>query len=140
MLEEGGAFHRHGETLPQLAQSSAFRRYRHGDVLLPAGAPATDAFLIITGRLAVTVPTGEGEIQLELIPSRELMVIQEMLAGAASPVRVVADQDTNVLAIPAQALVDAMDRNWVMERDINAVIEARRQAILPLRRDWRIVA
>ncbi len=140
MLEQGGAFHRHGETLPQLAQASVFRRYRHGDVLLPAGAPATEAFLIVAGRLAVTVATGEGEIQLELVPPGELMVMQEMLAGASSPVGVVADLDTNVLAIPAPALIDAMDRNWVMERDISAVIEARRQAIPPLSRGLRIVA
>jgi hypothetical protein len=88
----------------------------------------------------VTVATGEGEIQLELVPPGELMVMQEMLAGASSPVRVVADLDSNVLAIPAPALVDAMDRNWVMERDISAVIEARRQAIPPSNRGLRIVA
>jgi small-conductance mechanosensitive channel len=140
MLEEGGAFHRHGEALPQLAQASAFRRYRRGDLLLTAGAPATDAFLVIAGQLAVTVPTSEGEIRLELVPPGELMVLQEMLAGGSSPVRVVADHDTDVLAIPAQALVDAMDRNWVVERDISAVTEARRQAILPLNCGLRVVA
>jgi small-conductance mechanosensitive channel len=140
MLEEGGAFHRHGEALPQLAQVSAFHRYRRGDLLLTAGAPATDAFLVIAGQLAVTVPTSEGEIRLELVPPGELMVLQEMLAGGSSPVRVVADLDTDVLAIPAQALVDAMDRNWVVERDISAVTEARRQAILPLNRGLRVVA
>ena len=68
------------------------------------------------------------------------MVLQEMLAGGSSPVRVVADLDTDVLAIPAQALVDAMDRNWVVERNISAVTEARRQAILPLNRGLRVVA
>ena len=124
MLEEGGAFHRNGEALPQLAQASAFRRYRRGDLLLPAGAPATDAFLIVAGQLAVTVPTGGGDIRLELVPPGEIMVLQEMLAGGTSPVRVVADLDTDVLAIPAQALVDAMDRNWVVERNISAVTEA----------------
>ena len=68
MLEEGGAFHRDAEALPQLASASAFRRYRRGDLLLAAGAPATDAFLVVAGQLAVTVPTGEGEIRLELVP------------------------------------------------------------------------
>lgn len=140
MLEEGGAFHRHGAVLPQLAQTCAFRRYRRGDLLLPAGEPATDAFLVIVGQLAVTVPTSEGEIRLELVPPGEIMVLQEMLAGGSSPVRVVADHDTDVLAIPAQALVDAMDRNGAVERDISAVTEARRQAILPLNRRLRVVA
>jgi hypothetical protein len=72
MLEEGGVFHRDADALPQLAQASAFRRYRRGDLLLAAGAPATDAFLVVAGQLAVTVPTGEGEIRLELVPPGEL--------------------------------------------------------------------
>jgi len=129
-----------GLALLQLAQASAFRRYRRGDLLLPAGAPATDAFLVIAGQLAVTVPTGEGDIRLELVPPGEIMVLQEMLAGGSSPVRVAADLDTDVLAIGAQALVDAMERNWVVERNISAVTEARRQAILPLNRGLRVVA
>jgi small-conductance mechanosensitive channel len=140
MLEEGGAFHRHGEALLQLAQASAFRRYRRGELLLPAGAPATDAFLVIAGQLAVTVPTGDGDIRLELVPPGEIMVLQEMLAGGSSSVRVAAELDTDVLAIPAQALVDAMERDWVVERNISAVTEARRLAILPLNRGLRIVA
>jgi small-conductance mechanosensitive channel/CRP-like cAMP-binding protein len=140
MLEEGGAFRRDADALPQLAQASAFRRYRRGDLLLTAGAPATDAFLVVAGQLAVTVPTGKGEIRLELVPPGQLMVLQEMLAGGSSPVRVMADLDTDVLAIPAQALVDAMDRSRVVARDISAVTEARRQAILPLNRGLRVVA
>ena len=67
------------------------------------------------------------------------MVLQEMLGGGSSPVRVLADLDTDVLAIPAQALVDAMDRSRVVARDISAVTEARRQAILPLNRGLHIV-
>ncbi len=70
----------------------------------------------------------------------ELMVLQEMLAGGASPVQVVADLDSDVLAIPAQALVDAMDHHPLVARDISAVTEARRQAISPLNRELRVVA
>jgi small-conductance mechanosensitive channel/CRP-like cAMP-binding protein len=140
MLEEGGVFRRDAEALPQLAQASAFRRYRRGDLLLTAGASGTDAFLVVAGQLAVTVPAEEGDIRLELVTPGELMVLQEMLNGGFSPVRVIADLDTDVLAIPSQALVDAMDRSRVMARDVSAVTEARRQAILPLHRRLRVVA
>ena len=140
MLEEGGVFHRDADALPQLAEASAFRRYRRGDLLLTPGASATDVFLVVAGQLAVMVPTEEGENRLELVPSGELMVLQEMLSGGSSPVRVVAHLDTDVLAIPAHALVDAMDRSRVVARDIKAVTEARRQAILPLNRRLRVVA
>jgi len=140
MLEQGDAFHRDADALPQLASASAFRRYRRGDLLLAAGVPATEAFLVVVGQLAAMVPVGESEVRLELATPGQLVVLQEMLAGGLSPVRVIADQDTDVLAIPARALIDAMDRSRVIERDINAGAEARRQAILPLNRGLRVVA
>jgi small-conductance mechanosensitive channel len=140
MLEQGDAFHRDAAALPQLASASAFRRYRRGDLLLALGMPATEAFLVVAGQLAAIVPTGQSEVQLELVTPGQLMVLQEMLAGGLSPVRVVADHDTDVLAIPAQALIDAMDRSRVIARDISAGAEARRQAILPLSRPLRVVA
>jgi small-conductance mechanosensitive channel/CRP-like cAMP-binding protein len=140
MLEQGGAFRRDADALPQLAEASVFRRYRRGDVLLGAGASAPDVFLVVAGQLVVTIPTGESEVRLELVRSWELMVLQEMLAGGSSPVRVGADLDTDVLAIPAQALVDAMDNSRLIARDIIAVTEARRQAIMPLNRGLRVVA
>jgi small-conductance mechanosensitive channel len=140
MLEEAGAFHRDADVLPIIGNASAFRRYRRGDLLLAVGAPATDAFTVVAGQLAVMAPNGSSEIRLELVAAGQLMVLHEMLTGGSSPVRVVAEQDTDVLAIPAQALVDAMDRSRVVARDISAVAEARRQAILPLNRGLRVVA
>jgi len=140
MLEQGDAFHRDAGALSELASASAFRRYRRGDLLLALGMPATEAFLVVVGQLAAMVPAGEREVQLELVTAGHLMVLQEMLAGGLSPVRVMADHDTDVLAIPAQALVDAMDRSRVIARDISAGAEARRQAILPLSRPLRVVA
>lgn len=140
MLEEAGAFRRDADVLPQLAQASAFRRYRGGDLLLSAGTPTIDAFFVVAGQLAVMVPANEGEIRLELVVAGQLMVLKEMLTGGSSPVRVVADQNADVLAIPGQALVDATDRSWVVARDISAVAEARRQAILPLLHGLRVVA
>jgi hypothetical protein len=89
----------------------------------------------------VIVPREEGDIRLELVGSGQLMVFQEMLAGGFSLVRVVADQDTDALAIPAQALVNAMDRSRAVARDISAVAEARRQVIHSLlNRALRVVA
>jgi hypothetical protein len=140
MLEMGGAFHRAAEVLPELARSSRFHRYRRSDVLLTVGTPATDAFLVVAGQLSVMVPRHEDEIRLELVGAGQLLVLQEMLAGGPSPVRVVADQDTDVLVIPAQILIDAMEHNRTVARDISAVTEARRQAILPLTGGLRVVA
>ena len=140
MLERSGAFHRDAETLIKLAHQSAFRRYRRGDLLLTVGFPATEAFLVVAGQLKIMVPTGGTEIRLELVETGQLLVLQEMLAGVSSPVRVVADRDTDVLVIPAGALVDAMDHSRAIARDIGAVTEARRQALAALNRGLRVVA
>jgi small-conductance mechanosensitive channel len=140
MLEQSRAFHRDPATLPQLARESVFQRYRRGDLLLTVGVRTTDAFLVVAGKLAVMVPSKESEIRLELVGPGQLLVLQEMLAGGSSPVRVVAAEDTDVLAIRAQALVDAMEGSRVVARDISAVAEARHQAILPLDSGLRIVA
>jgi hypothetical protein len=94
---------------------------------------------VIVGQLAALVPVVAGEVRLELVTPGQLIVLQEMLSGGLSPVRVVADQDADVLAIPARALVDAMDSSPVIARDISAGTEARRQAILPLSRGLRVV-
>ena len=51
----------------------------------------------------------------------------------------IADKDTDVLTIPAQTLVDAMGHSRVVARDLSAVAEARRQAILPLSLGLRVV-
>lgn len=140
MLERLGTFHRDSDALPQLARESAFRRYRRGDLLLTVGVPAFEAFLVVAGQLSVTVPKSDAEIRLELVATGQILVLQEMLAGGLSPVLVVADKDTDVLALPAQTIVEAMEHNRTVARDISAVTEARRQAILALTGGLRVVA
>ena len=51
-----------------------------------------------------------------------------------------AGRDADVLAISAAALLDAMDRNQHIARDVSALAEARRLAIKPLSRGLRAVA
>lgn len=145
MLTEAGACHGDADALARLAQASAFRRYRRGDALLDAGAAMPDAVLVLKGALTVAVPNGEGPngeggVRLELVGAGQLFVLREALAGGTSPVRVVAEQDSDVLAIPVSALLDAMDRSGPIARDVGALAEARRLAIRPLSRGLRAAA
>lgn len=140
MLERAGAFHGDADTLLVLAQACAYRRYRRSDVLLAAGATVREAFLVLAGSLAVSVLNGESEVRLELVGSGQLLVLHETLASGASPVRVLAQEDTDVLAIPAASLHDVMARNRVIARDVGALAEARRLAIHPVDRSLRSVA
>jgi len=140
MLEDSGAFRRNPEVLPLLARALSLRRYRRGDVLLTQGAAASDVLLVAAGALGTWVVKNNEEIRLELVGVGQLLVLPEMLASGPSPVRIVAEKDTDVLAIPASAMIEALDTAPLLTRDIGALAEARHQAIIATQRGIRKAA
>lgn len=137
MLAAAGAFRLNGDVLARFGRSSVFRQYRRSDVLLLAGAPMRDAFLVLSGALAVALPKGDTEVRLDLVGPGQLLVLHETLAAGASPIRVTADQDSDVLAIPATSLIEAIETDAVVARDVHALAEARRLAVQTLKRPIR---
>ena len=133
MLNASGAFHGDTDALAALAAGCALRRYRRADIVTLTGAPATQAFFVLAGSLAVSVSNGGSEMRLELVGPAQLLVLHETLAGGASPVQVVAQENADVLAIPAECLHAVMERNRVIARDVAALAEARRLARWPER-------
>jgi CRP-like cAMP-binding protein len=140
MLEQNSALLRGAGVLPQLARAATFRRYRRGEVVLMQGEPATHVLLVLSGTLATFVLKGREDVRLELVGEGQLLAMQEMLVQGVSPVRIVAEEDADILAIPSAALVAAFADAGVLARDIGALTEARRQAILALRRGFRDAA
>jgi small-conductance mechanosensitive channel len=137
MLEQSGVFQHGPEGLPLLARAAALRRYRRGDVLLTQGAPAKDVLLVVAGSLATYLAKGEEDVRLERVGAGQLLALQEMLVKGPSSVRIVADKDADVLAIPSGALVEALELARALARDVGALTEARRQAIIALQRSIR---
>jgi CRP-like cAMP-binding protein len=125
--------------LPSLARASNLRRYRRGDVLLEQGAVATDVLLVATGLLGTWVSKNDEEIRLELAGAGQLLVFHETLASSPSAARIVAEKDTDVLAIPVSAMLAALDKAPMLARDMSALAEARRQAIIAAQRGIRRV-
>jgi small-conductance mechanosensitive channel len=140
ILEQIGAFHRSPELLTPIAAASTLRRYRRGDVLLTESAVAADALLVAAGTLAVFIGKSEGRLRLETVGTGQLLVLQEMLTGVLCPVRVIAETDADVLAVPCAVLADASRHSTWLTRDIGALTEARRQAIVALQRGARRIA
>jgi CRP-like cAMP-binding protein len=140
LLEDSGAFRRNPEVLPLLARAANLRRYRRGDVVLAQGAVTTDVLLVVTGLLGTWVAKDVEEFRLELVGAGQLLVFHEMLVSGPSPARIVAEKDTDVLAIPASALLAALDTAPTLARDIGALTEARRQAITAAQRGIRKAA
>nr|WP_294523022.1 mechanosensitive ion channel domain-containing protein [uncultured Rhodopila sp.] len=133
MLTALGVFHGDVEVLAMVARDGVFRRYRRADTLLRPGAPIGEAFLVLSGVLAMTLFNGEGETPIEHIGSAQLLVLAETLTGGLSPVRVTIDQDADMIVIPARTLQDVIERHPIVARDIRALADARRRAIQPLR-------
>ena len=73
MLMAARAFRSVPAELVLLAEASAFRRYRRGDILLLAGAASIDVFLVLAGRLAVSVCSGANDLRLELVETGQLL-------------------------------------------------------------------
>jgi CRP-like cAMP-binding protein len=94
------------------------------------GGVATAALLVVAGKLGT-------EIRLELVGVGQLLLFHEMLVSGPSPLRIVAEKDTDVLEIPSSALLEALDTAPTLARDISALIEARRQAIIAAQRGIR---
>lgn len=140
MLALSRALHGDADAQARIAQASSFRRYRHGDVLVAPGQVTTEAVMVLAGSLAMSVRHADHEMRIEQLGKHRLMVLHETLDGLPSPVRVIADSNADVLAIPAAALLDVMARNPLVARDVNALAEARRLAVNPPDRRLRGVA
>jgi small-conductance mechanosensitive channel len=137
ILETSGALHRDPETLPLLARTAKLHRYRRGEVLLAQGAPAKEVLLVVSGTLATYVAMEQEDFRLELVGVGQLIAFQEMLVRGPSPMRIVANTDADVLAMPSTAMVEAFEIDKILARDVGALTEARRQALIALQRGLR---
>ena len=140
MLELNSALRRNQDVLPALANAARFRRYRRGEVLVLQGATSHDVMLVINGSLATYINNGNEEVRVELVGVNELLAMKEMLDGGPSPVLIVAETDADVLAIPADVLSGCFQGARILARDVGALMEARRQAVVAMRRVIRDAA
>jgi small-conductance mechanosensitive channel len=140
MLELNSALRRNQDVLLPLAQAATFRRYRRGEVVLLQGASSHDVLLVVSGSLATYISNGNDQVRVELVGVSHLLAIKEILDSGPSPVLIVAASDADVLAIPADALSESFKTARLLARDVGALMEARRQALVALRRVIREAA
>jgi small-conductance mechanosensitive channel len=140
MLEMNSALRRNQDVLLALAQAATFRRYRRGEVLLPQGAPSHDVLLVVSGTLGTYMSNGDSQVRVELVGVSQLLAMKEMLDAGPSPLLIMAEWDANVLAIPGDALSTSFKTARLLARDVGALMEARRQAVVALRRVIRDAA
>ena len=126
LLTGTGLFRGDAAMLAHLAAVARYQRWREGETLQEARSAADTAIVVLSGALCADMPDGR---RLERVEPGQVFVLDEMLRGAASPVSLTADADTEVLAIPAPALARALGEHPGVARDLTALLQARRQAL-----------
>ena len=126
LLTGTGLFRGDTAMVAHLAGASRYQRWREGETLQEAGSVADTAIVVLSGAVRAGVPDGR---RLERVEPGQVFVLHEMLRGAASPVTLTADADTEVLAIPAPVLARALEDHPAVARDLTALLQARRQAL-----------
>jgi CRP/FNR family cyclic AMP-dependent transcriptional regulator len=83
------------------------RRWAAQQVIISRGRPTTAAFLLLRGKLRVSVATGEGEEQLLrwLVPG-EITGLSSVLAGSPYPAELSAAEASEVLHIERQHVIE----------------------------------
>lgn len=135
-----GSFHNNTEMQKRIVAAGSYRRYRRGEALISRNQAAPDAMLVLAGMANLVAQDGGGETRLEQLGPGQLLVLQQTLIGRPSPVHAVAETDSEVLAIPAALLLQVMEEDRVIARDVRALAEARRLAILSASRGLRAAA
>ncbi len=139
VLAETRMFGDDKQLVATLARDATYQFYRSGEVLLLQNEPAVRAFVVVSGTLRAGVEGTSDQFWMERIDPHQMFIVQEMLDGVPSPVRVVAEGDAEVLTIPSAALPALVDPHRPSGRDLAAMVEARRRSVLALTRNLRVV-
>ncbi|MCX6395045.1 MAG: Crp/Fnr family transcriptional regulator [Propionibacteriales bacterium] len=95
--------------LKTLAVASNSRRLRPGQVLVVEGQPSDFLFVVIKGRLKVTIGSPDGEsLVLAFIQPGESLGEVGLIDGGARSASVEATEPTEVVCVPASACRDLM--------------------------------
>jgi small-conductance mechanosensitive channel len=129
LLTESGALREPIEGLDELAAAAAIQRYGRGEYLLRRSEPANTVFILVAGKLSMSVETLAGPIVVEQFSAGQLFAIREVFRNGASPVDLTADCESDVVAIPAAAMDAMLDKNRKLAVDLELVIGTRADLI-----------
>jgi len=129
LLRSSGAFARPGLPLEALATAARLERYRPGEAVIALGQRARALLVVVEGEAAVDADHHGVHVAVERLAAGDLYANRAMFRQDPSPVRVMAAQELAVLTIPVEAMQAELTRHPTMARDIEAVLEARGQAL-----------
>jgi CRP-like cAMP-binding protein len=102
------------------------RTWTDGQVLLSRGQPTSAAWLVVSGRVRISVITPEGEEQLLrwMLPG-EIAGLSSVFAQATNPADMVSHGVTQVLHIERTRLIELIERDPVVALDLLRILGLR---------------
>jgi CRP-like cAMP-binding protein len=109
-----------------LQSVGVLRTWTDGQVLLSRGQPTSAAWLVVSGRVRISVITSEGEEQLLrwMLPG-EIAGLSSVFAQATNPADMVSHGLTQVLHIERARLMDLIGRDPVVALDLLRILGLR---------------
>jgi small-conductance mechanosensitive channel/CRP-like cAMP-binding protein len=124
-----GALRRPADALVGIAESARLQRWRSGETVTAQGAVVGDVLLVVRGAVRVVVNAGVTKIEMDCLRAGQIFAVREAFRGAACPVEVAAEGETELMAIPASAMQALLDRDPALADDFESVLETRVQAL-----------
>ena len=109
-----------------LQSVGVLRTWTDGQVLLSRGQPTAAAWLVVSGRVRISVITSEGEEQLLrwMLPG-EIAGLSSVFAQATNPADMVSHGLTQVLHIERARLIELIERDPVVALDLLRILGLR---------------
>ncbi|MGK9171112.1 mechanosensitive ion channel [Inquilinus limosus] len=129
LLVDSGALRAPVTGLEELAELSRIERYGAGEFLLKQGAPANAFFVLLDGSLSMLADMPTGPHAIDRLSPGQIFAVRQIFRGSSSPVSLVADEASTVIAVPSSAMQRMLDRNQKLAADIDAAIDTRADTI-----------
>ncbi|GAB1541681.1 mechanosensitive ion channel family protein [Scytonema sp. NUACC21] len=113
-----------------LVQQARFKAYGQGELIIQEGKKDEGLYIIFqgTGHTYLKDAYGESKIVDKLEPNQAFGEMA-IFPGEVSPVTVVADEDVEVVVIPAQEIIEAIESNNKFASEILQYIEERKRIV-----------
>jgi len=109
-----------------LARAATVRTYRRGDVIVRQGQPGESFFVIVRGRVAVTILSPDGrEVVLNTLGEGDHFGEMALVDDAPRSASVVAQERSELAILSREVFVDLLRSNFVLTRALLAAFSRR---------------
>ncbi|MEG4287143.1 cyclic nucleotide-binding domain-containing protein [Microcoleus sp. A006_D1] len=122
MLDDNG--------MERLAAATEFQAYGKGELIIREGKPDEGIYIVCKGTGHAFITDEEGSCKIvEILEVNGAFGEMAIFSGEVSPVTVVADEDIELVVIPADEIIEAIHSNAQFATEILQYIEERKKML-----------